>query len=134
MAEMDITKLYIGGYKLKKCLIAQFKGINLMAKIFILILLAFIIFQQAYYPPRIREKEEAIKKHLDYLQIAYGNISNQLEDIKIKVEDYTPEKWKDNLKDIKLMLESLDEKVSYFESAINNYYSLSRTRRQKYIF
>ena len=134
MAKMNITKLYIGGYKLKKCLIAQFKGINMMAKLFMLFLTGVIIFQQAYYPPRIREKDEAIKKHLDYLQIAYGNISNQLEDIKIKVEDYTPEKWKENLHDIKLMLESLDEKVTYFETSINNYYSSSRTKRQKYIF
>ena len=134
MAQMDITKLYVGGYKLKKCLIAQFKGINLMAKLFMLVLIGIIIFQQAYYPPVIREKDDAIKKHLDYLQIAYGNISNQLEDIKIKVEDYTPEKWKENLKDIKLMLESLDEKVTYFETSINNYYSPSRTKRQKYIF
>jgi hypothetical protein len=131
---MDITKTYIFLYKLKKCLLWQFKRINIMATFIICLLLCVVIFQQLYYPRIIKDKDEAIKTHLNYLQFAYNNITNAVEDLQAQVEDYKVEDWKTHIKEIKLYLDALDTKVSYFESSIQNYYSPSRTKRQKLLF
>lgn len=131
---MDITKIYIGLYKLKKCIIWQFKGINITAIIFISLFLCIAIFQQMYYPIVIAQKDKLIKQHLDHLQYTYSNVTDALEDLKTKVEDYNADDWRLHIKEIRLLLDKIDDKSTYYESSIMNYYSASRTKRQKVLF
>lgn len=131
---MDVTKTYIFFYKLKKCLLWQVKTINIMALLIIFILLGAVIFQQLYYPYQLKKKDAAIKAHLDYLQSAYVNITNSLEDLQLKVEDYKVEDWRAHIREVKYYLDDLETKISYFESSIQNYYSPGRQKRQKLLF
>ena len=131
---MNITKLYIGQYKLRKCLMWQFRNINLAAWIIIFILLGTSIFQQLYYPIKIEEDKRAYKKHLDLLQFTYANITGAMDDLKAEIEDYDKNEWRANIKDIKLLIDNLENKISYYESSIFNYFNTSRAKRQKLIF
>jgi hypothetical protein len=131
---MNVTKIYIGLYKLKKCIIWQFRNINITALIIIFLLLSIAIFQQFYYPRIIQQNDTSYRKNLNLLQFTYGNITNAMEDLKAEIEDYNSKEWRTNIKNIKLLIDNLDEKISYYESSIFNYYSPNRAKRQKLIF
>ncbi len=131
---MDITKIYISLYKLKKCLLWQFRGINIMATIIIMLLLALNIFQQLYYPRIIEQDRAAYDRHIEYLRLSFDNVSNGMEDVQKKVEDYNANDWKENISQIRLLMDALDVKISYFSSSINNYYSPGRAKKQRLIF
>jgi len=131
---MNITKMYIGFYKLRKCLLWQFRNINIMAIIIILMLLCIAIFQQIYYPRIIEQNKSTYKKQIEYLQYTFSNVTTSMEDLKIKVEDYNAKEWQGNIKEIRLLLDNLEEKISYYESSISNYFSPGRMKRQRIIF
>ncbi len=131
---MNITKMYVGFYKLRKCLLWQFRNINIMAIIIIFILLCTAIFQQIYYPRIIKQDKSTYKKQIEYLQFTFSNVTGSMEDLKIKVEDYNAKDWQSNIKEIRILLDNLEEKISYYESSIANYFSPGRMKRQKIIF
>jgi predicted PurR-regulated permease PerM len=131
---MNITKMYIGFYKLRKCLLWQFKNINIMAIIIIILLSCIAIFQQIYYPRIIEQDKRTYKKQIEYLQFTFSNVTNSMEDLKLKIEDYNTKDWNSNIKDIRLLIDILEEKISYYESSIANYFSPGRMKRQKLIF
>jgi peptidoglycan hydrolase CwlO-like protein len=130
----NVTKSFITFYKLKKCTIAQITGINLTAIVIILLLFSVVVFQQLYYPRIIDQNQTKYRSELDYLQTSFGNITNAYDDLTTKVENYNADEWGKNMKQIREMLESLDSKISYYESSIFNYFSQSRMKRQKWIF
>jgi len=130
----NVTKYFVIFYKLKKCTINQITGINITAIVIILMLFSVVVFQQLYYPRIIDQNQTKYRSELDYLQTTFGNITNAYDDLTTKVENYNAEEWGKNMKQIREMLESLDSKISYYESSIFNYFSQSRMKRQKWIF
>lgn len=130
----ELTRPFIFLYKLKKCVKAQITGINSTAIVIIFILLAVAIFQQIYYPREITIKQEEYKRQLEHLQITFGNVTNTYEDLKDKVEEYSKEDWQKNINEIRVLMEALENKISYYESSIFNYFSASRMKKQKWIF
>lgn len=131
---MDITKMYIGFYKLRKCLRAQVTGINILSTLIIVILLGIIIFQQFYYPRQIEHQNAVFKKQIDYLQVTYANVTTAFEDLKAEIEDFNAKEWRTNVKEIRTLIETLDEKVSYYESAILDYFAPGRMLKRKLLF
>ena len=126
----NITKTYIFLYKLKK----HFKAINLAARLIIFILLAIVIGQQLYYPREIENQKASFKSYLGDLRFSFGNISSAMEDFKAEVEDFNADKWRTDTKGLEFFIENMDDKISYFESSIGDYFSPSRMKHRKLMF